>query len=173
MKPSSLWRLRLPREDGFVLQRPSRDAMFQGHAIQKFHGDERLVTVLADFVDGTNIGMVESGRRPSLPAKALQGLRVFREFIGQELEGDEAAKFGVLSLVDHAHPSATEFFDDAIVRDGLADHFWAIISERSFGRCRSFRTLHLTDATAASQRITIRRALVITKNAGSYQSWSM
>ena len=29
---------------------------------------------------------------------------------------------GVLSLVDHAHPAATEFLDDAVMRDGLADH---------------------------------------------------
>jgi hypothetical protein len=28
----------------------------------------------------------------------------------------------VLSLVDDTHPSATEVLDDAVVRDGLADH---------------------------------------------------
>jgi len=29
----------------------------------------------------------------------------------------------VLSLVDNTHPSATEFLDDAVVRDGSPDHW--------------------------------------------------
>jgi hypothetical protein len=37
------------------------------------------------------------------------------------LEGDEAPTFGVLSLVDKTHTSATELFDDAVVRYGLAN----------------------------------------------------
>ena len=28
----------------------------------------------------------------------------------------------VLSLVDHTHPAATKLLDDAVMRDGLADH---------------------------------------------------
>ena len=28
----------------------------------------------------------------------------------------------VLGFVDHTHPSAAEFLDDAVVRDGLTDH---------------------------------------------------
>ena len=110
-------------DDGFVLQRLSRDEMFQRHAIQKFHDNERLLTVLADLVNGANIGMVESRRCSSLAAKAFQGLRVLRQFVGQEFKGDETAKFGVLSLVDHSHAAAAEFFDNAVVRDGLVDHF--------------------------------------------------
>jgi hypothetical protein len=31
-------------------------------------------------------------------------------------------KPGVFSFVDHTHPAAAEFLDDAVVRDGLADH---------------------------------------------------
>jgi hypothetical protein len=66
--------------------------------------------------------VVESGRCSSLAAKAFQGLRVFRQFVGQEFKGDETAQFGVLSLVDHSHAAATEFFDNAVVRGGWADH---------------------------------------------------
>jgi hypothetical protein len=57
-------------------------------------------------------------------------LRVPRHFIRQEFEGDEAAKIGVFGLLNHAHASATELVEDAVVRDGLADHsVWAIIRE--------------------------------------------
>jgi hypothetical protein len=31
-------------------------------------------------------------------------------------------ELGVLGLVDDTHPTATQLFKDAIVRDGLADH---------------------------------------------------
>ncbi len=110
------------REHGFVIQRPSRDEMLQGDAIQKLHGDERLLPVFADFVDGTNIGVVEGGGGPRLPAKAFESLRIARHFLGQELEGDEAAKLRVFGFVNHAHASAAKFLDDAIVRDDLVDH---------------------------------------------------
>ena len=43
-------------------------------------------------------------------------------FIGQELQGDEAVQTSVLGLVHYAHAAAAELFDDAVVRDGLADH---------------------------------------------------
>ena len=33
-----------------------------------------------------------------------------------------AAQAGVLGLVDHTHPSATEFLQDLVVADGLTDH---------------------------------------------------
>src|SRR6266498_2134010 len=29
----------------------------------------------------------------------------------------------VLSLIDHAHPAATEFLDNAVMRDGLVNHY--------------------------------------------------
>src|SRR5713101_2303494 len=112
--------------------------MLQGHAVQKLHGNERLLTVLADFVDGANIGMIQSRGRTGLAAEAFQCLRVSRQFIGQEFEGDEAAKLGILSLVDHTHPAATGLLIDAVVRDGLADHAASIWDMRI---CWGYSTL--------------------------------
>ena len=40
------------------------------------------------------------------------------------IERDEAVEVGVFSLVDNTHPTTTEFFDDAVVRDSLVDHEW-------------------------------------------------
>ena len=101
--------------------------MLQRPPIQKLHGNESLLAVFANFVDGANIRMIESGRRTRLPAKAFQCLRVSRQLLGQEFERDEAAKLGVLRLVDHTHPAATKLVDNAVVRDGLADHSWRIL----------------------------------------------
>ena len=46
----------------------------------------------------------------------------FGYVIRQELQSDEAAEFGVLGLVDHTHAAPAELLDDAVMRDGLADH---------------------------------------------------
>jgi hypothetical protein len=40
------------------IQRPPDDQMFQGLAIEKFHGDERLIVVLSDLVNGADIRMI-------------------------------------------------------------------------------------------------------------------
>ena len=76
----------------------------------------------ADFIYGADVGMVQSGGGTCFAAKAFQCLRILGHFVGQEFQGDEAAKLGVLGLVDHTHPAAAELLDDAVVRDGLADH---------------------------------------------------
>ena len=76
---------------------------------------------LADFMDGANIGMVKGGSGAGFAAKAFEGLWVARDIIGQELEGDEAAELGVFSFQDDTHASATELFDDAVVRERAAD----------------------------------------------------
>ena len=100
------------------------DAVLQGHAFQKLHGDEGWPSCFADLVDRADVGMVQSGSGLRFALKALEGLRVVGYIVGQELQGDEAAELGVLGLVDDAHAAAAELFDDAVVRDGLADHGW-------------------------------------------------
>ena len=138
------------REQAFDVHGTAGDAMLQGYAVQKFHGNERLLAVLADFVDGADVGMIESRGGACLAAEALQRLRVARHFVGQEFEGDEAAEVGVFGLVDDAHAAAAELVDDAVVRDGLADHSLSVIREEvSF-----VESSHLTDEAPSSQRMT-------------------
>ncbi len=76
----------------------------------------------ADFVDGADVGMVESRGRLCLPLETGQGLGILGDFLGQELQGDKAVEASVLGLVDDTHPAAAELLDDAVVRNGLADH---------------------------------------------------
>ena len=58
-------------------------------------------------------------------SKRLRACGVWREPVRKEFQGDEAVELGVLGLVDHSHAAATEFFEDAVVRDGLANHGWS------------------------------------------------
>jgi hypothetical protein len=49
---------------------------------------------------------------------------VRRQIVRQEFQGYKSAELGVLGLVHNAHAAATQLLDDAVVRDGLADHYW-------------------------------------------------
>ena len=60
---------------GFGVHRPIRNEMLQRHAIEKFHGDERLPVLLANVVNRADVGMIQ--RRCSLrfALKAGESLR--------------------------------------------------------------------------------------------------
>jgi hypothetical protein len=74
-------------------------------------------------MNGANVGMVQGGGSAGFTSETFQWLRVLRQIFGQELQCHKAPKISVLGFVDHTHASSAEFFDDAIVRDGLVDHW--------------------------------------------------
>ena len=87
------------------------------------HRDEEPpVRRLVDLVDRADVGMVQRRGRLRLDLEAALGVLVLRAFSRKELQRDRSLELGVLGKVDHAHSAAAERVDDAIVRDGLADH---------------------------------------------------
>ena|ERR1700757_2013292 len=95
--------------------------MFKSHPFQKFHHDERMTILLSDLMDRADVRMVQRGCSPRLTAESFERLLVLGEVFGQELQSDEAAKFGVFSFVNDTHPPTSQLLDDAVVGDGLAD----------------------------------------------------
>ena len=79
--------------------------------------------LLVYFVDRADVRMIQCRRRLGFALEAAESVLVFSNFIRQELERDKATKFDILGLVHHTHPATAELLDDAIVRDGLADHW--------------------------------------------------
>ena len=51
---------------------------------------------------------------------SFEGLRVLRQILRQKFQRDKAAEPRVLRFLDHAHATAAKFFDDAVLRNGLA-----------------------------------------------------
>ena len=94
---------------------------FSVSAVQKLHGDEGSAVVFADFVDRADVGMVQRGSGAGLAAKAFERLRIVRDIVRKKFQSDEAAERSVFGFVDDAHAAAAEFFDNAVMRDGLAD----------------------------------------------------
>jgi hypothetical protein len=56
-------------------------------------------------------------------------LGVLSHVVGQKFQGDKSVQGYVLGLIDDAH-SAADLLDDAVVRDGLADHAQACYGGR-------------------------------------------
>ena len=50
--------------------------MFQRRAFQKLHRDEGLGFVLANFVDGADVGVIQGGGRAGFAPETLKRLRV-------------------------------------------------------------------------------------------------
>ncbi len=104
--------------------------VLEREAVEEFHGDEGLAGVLANVVNGADVGVTERRGRAGFPFEALEGLRVVSEIVGKKFESDKTAEARVFGFVDDAHSTAAEFIDDAVVRDGLADqggrlrHWW-------------------------------------------------
>src|SRR5438105_3935263 len=98
------------------------NALPQSRAIQILHRDKALVLRLADFVNHADVGMIEAGGGPRFPAEPFQHRGVFCDQLGQEFESHHPAQLNVLGLVHNAHTPAAQLLDDAIVRNGLADH---------------------------------------------------
>jgi hypothetical protein len=63
---------------------------------------------------------VEGRGKTCFAANALERLEILRELMGEEFERDEADEFGVFRLVNNTHPTPAEFFEDAVVGNGLS-----------------------------------------------------
>ena len=45
-------------QKGFRFYWTARDAVFQGYAVQVFHGDEGLVALAANLIHGADVGVI-------------------------------------------------------------------------------------------------------------------
>jgi hypothetical protein len=66
--------------------------------------------------------MVQGRRGLRLALEAGQSLRIAGHFVRQELERDETVRASVFGFVHDTHAATAEFFEDAVVRNGLANH---------------------------------------------------
>jgi hypothetical protein len=87
--------------------------------------------LVVNFVDRADVGMVERRCRLRFPLKAAERLRVAGDLSRKELERDEAVQLDILGFVHDAHTAAAELFDNAVVRESLADHGVRILRGQS------------------------------------------
>ena len=96
--------------------------MLERLALEQFHGDERAAFEFADIVNGADVGMIQRRGGAGFAAESLDGLGVLGNVVGKKFEGHVAAEARVLGFVDHAHATAAQFFQDAVMGNGAANH---------------------------------------------------
>ena len=98
------------------------DALLKRLPLQQLHGDEIPAVGLSDLVDRADVRVIQGRGGPGLALEALQRRRVFLQLSGQKLQSHVPAEVEVLGLVHHAHATAAELVQDAVVGDGFARH---------------------------------------------------
>src|ERR1700730_18492355 len=99
--------------------------------------------------------MIQGRRRLGFALKSAERLRVFGYIVRQKLQSHEATEFDILSLIDHTHAAAADSLDDAIVRDGLANH-WSRILRLSTEQVNESRGVDsVSKQSLAKNRITL------------------
>jgi hypothetical protein len=112
-----------------VLQRVSdpepraSDDNSQGRTGHVFHRDEVRPAVLADVVDGDDVGMVQRGGGARFLDESLAAFRARCALGPEQLDGDRPAEARVDGAVDGSHPALAERLDDLVVRDGFGWHY--------------------------------------------------
>src|SRR5580704_1959281 len=100
----------------------SCDAMLKGHAFKKLHDEEGTTILLADVIDGADIGVIERGGGAGFAAKAFEYLLVPGQVFGEKLERNKAAQARVLRPVNHAHSTTAKLLHNAVVRESRVNH---------------------------------------------------
>jgi hypothetical protein len=96
--------------------------VLEGLPIHELHGNELLAVLFANVVNRADIRMIQRRGSLRLAAKAFERDRVLGRFRREKLESDQTLQARVFRLIDDTHPAASERFEDAVVRDGLANH---------------------------------------------------
>ncbi len=126
--------------------------MFQRDSIEELHGDEGLLVLLADFVDGADVRMVEAEAERASRRKRSSAWGSPGEILGKKLQGDKATEAQFFGLVNDAHAATAKLSHDAIMGDGAAG--------TEYRRSADWRSLAAArDARAATSSAGVRRKL--------------
>ena len=104
---------------GFVaIEAPTRrKPCFECLSLHQFHHDEGLTFVLADFVNRTDVGMIERGGGAGLPVESRNPDRILTKRVRENLNRHLASQPLVLRPIHHSHATLSEDREDFIVSE--------------------------------------------------------
>ena len=82
--------------------RPLRDPISESRAFDQLQHQRPRALGFLDAVDGRDVGVVQAGEDLRLPREPGEPIRVIREGVGEDLQGDVAVELGVGRLPDLA-----------------------------------------------------------------------
>ena len=108
-------------EDLLQLHRPAQHALLQADAFQPLHHDEGMAVGVLNVVDGADAGVVKLRGGAGFPEEAVERVAVVHHLGRNELQRHVPSQARVFRVVHSAHPAATEFRNNAVVGNGLAN----------------------------------------------------
>ncbi len=87
---------------------------FKVLAVDVLHDDILGGAILADIMDGDDIGMLQAGGGIGFLAEATQKIFVVGEAFMQHLYGDDPAEQQILAAVDDGHAAAADAVEELI-----------------------------------------------------------
>src|SRR5690349_2336467 len=99
----------------------SSEEVMQVISLQQLHRNEWLALMLLDFIDGANVGMVQSRRGLRFAFETLKGYRIARQFFRQKFQRHAPSKLEVFCFEDHSHTSTSDCLQYAVVGDGFSE----------------------------------------------------
>jgi len=80
----------------------------EGFAFDQLHGDVVDRVMVAEFVDGDDVGVIEGGGGTGFAFEAVQTILIGGKFGGKDFYGDGAVEAGIVSAIDFAHSAGAK-----------------------------------------------------------------
>src|SRR5882724_1335375 len=125
----------LERELQRLIERkwPPADELLERLAVDVLHHEEQDILGFVDFVDRTDVRVIDGRCSASLAQKSGASLLVTHQFGGKRFDGDRAVKLCVFRFVDHTHTAFSNLFQYAVVQYGFSNH--RLEPERDLDAC--------------------------------------
>src|SRR6202161_4068723 len=91
------------------------DALLESLAFQQLHRNEGALFKFPDIVNRANVWVIQRRREARIALKTLDCLGITPNIAGKKLQRNLPAKTRVLRLVNDAHASACNNFEDGVV----------------------------------------------------------
>src|SRR5207249_5171285 len=98
------------------------NVVLESAAFEQLHHDELLLVVLADLVHCTDVRMIERRGSTRFPQESLERALIFRQILGQELQGHGSPQNKVFGTVNDSHATASKLFENAVVGHSRTKH---------------------------------------------------
>ena len=97
----------------------------QRHAVNKLHRNEVHAVSFTNFIDVSDVGMVERGGRLRFANEPLHPIAIRGYVCGQNLQRDFAIEFRVLRQIHFAHSTFADLRDNTVMRQsGVCREFF-------------------------------------------------
>ncbi len=101
-------------------ERPLGNPAGERRSLDELHAEEGLPLVIADFIDGRHVRMVQPGCRLSLAAKPRQVGRGGQFAAKDHLERDDPSQADLPRREDDPHTAATDLFENLVIAERAA-----------------------------------------------------